>query len=166
MYAIRSNTGSHHFHEGFSYNNVAWHLIEDNALTPEMLANDNLDIMSVTGIDDPQLAGHAIFGHVVIKAKMPVRPAGLSAPKTEPRISSGKPDKPKAPPKPDASAKPEEIKDRYSEMDGKQLRAVAKSLDCGDFPAVGVKNAEILAAIRKAVAAGVVPKTEGDGTTE
>ena len=75
MYAVRSKTGATFRRSGVTFDAKAYRLLGESSMTPEIRGEKSLEIVEVTGRDDPKLALHQVLeGDPSPEDQMPSEP--------------------------------------------------------------------------------------------
>ena len=74
MYAIRSKTGGTFRRSGIAFDGKAFRLLSESQVTSAILAEKSLQIVEVTGRDDPKLALHQVLEDAPAPEAQPVEP--------------------------------------------------------------------------------------------
>ena len=61
MYAVRSKTGAAFRRSGIAFDAKAYRLLDPSQMTPAIRGESSLEIVEVTGRDDPKLALHQVL---------------------------------------------------------------------------------------------------------
>lgn|GEM_PF-6609790 len=61
MYAVRSKTGAAFRRNGVQFDPKAFRLLSESEMTPAIRSEKSLEIVEVTGRDDPKLALHRVL---------------------------------------------------------------------------------------------------------
>ena len=61
MYAVRSKTGTAFRRSGVAFDAKAYRLLDPSQMTPAIRGEKSLEIVEVTGRDDPKLALHQVL---------------------------------------------------------------------------------------------------------
>ena len=61
MYAVRSKTGAAFRRSGVAFDAKAYRLLAESQMTPAIRGEKSLEIVEVTGRDDPKLALHQVL---------------------------------------------------------------------------------------------------------
>ena len=61
MYAVRSKTGAAFRRSGIAFDAKAYRLLAESQMTPAIRGEKSLEIVEVTGRDDPKLALHQVL---------------------------------------------------------------------------------------------------------
>ena len=72
MYAVRSKTGAAFRRSGIAFDAKAYRLLDPSQMTPAIRGESSLEIVEVTGRDDPKLALHQVLeGELFPESQVP-----------------------------------------------------------------------------------------------
>lgn len=75
MYAVRSKTGAAFRRSGVAFDARAYRLLDPSQMTPAIRGEKSLEIVEVTGRDDPKLALHQVLeGELSPESQVPSEP--------------------------------------------------------------------------------------------